>query len=246
MWARLARFRQAEEGMTIVDHLSELRWRIIRVIAALSLGVLVSFYYAGAFVDFLLLIPGKLVYLYPGEAFFVHLKLAVLGGMVVASPVILYQVVRFILPALKEGEKTALYWGLPSVLLLFLAGVIFAYQLILPLAFSFFMGYGTESLEPLISLSSYVSFVLGLVIPFGLVFQLPLLVLLLTFLGILTPGTLRRYRKVTILIIFILSALLTPPDIISQILMAGPMVLLYEISVLLSHSVLWRKKKRGD
>ncbi|NLJ81202.1 MAG: twin-arginine translocase subunit TatC [Firmicutes bacterium] len=235
---------KSEEGMTLVDHLAELRLRIIKVIAALAVGVLISFYFAAPVIDFLLQIPGKLVYLHPGEAFFIHLKLAVVGGLVVSFPIILYQVLGFIMPALRQAEKTALYIGLPFVMFLFLMGVVFAYKLILPLAFSFFMGFGTESLEPLISISSYVSFVLGLVIPFGIVFQLPLLVLLLTRLGILTPQILTRYRKVTILIIFALSAFLTPPDVISQILMAGPMVLLYEISILLSKSVSWRAKKK--
>ena len=105
------------------------------------------------------------------------------------------------------------------------------------------MEFGTESLEPLISIGSYVSFVLGIVIPFGIVFQLPLIVLLLTFVGILSPKVLSQYRKPIILVIFVISALLTPPDVISQTLMAGPMLLLYEFSILLSKMVFWKREK---
>ncbi len=246
MLARLKQAGQAEEGMSIVDHLTELRQRIIIVIAALVVGVLIGFYFASSIVDYLLLIPEKLVYLYPGEAFFVHLKLALVGGLGLAGPVILYQLISFILPALRQNERTILFVGLPFVLLLFLAGVVFAYKLILPLAFSFFMGFGTDSLEPLISINSYISFVLGLIIPFGLVFQLPLVVVLLTSIGILTPQILVRYRKFMVLIIFIVSTVLTPPDIISQVLMGLPMILLYELSILLSRSAFWRRKSRKE
>ena len=130
-------------------------------------------------------------------------------------------------------------------MLMFVVGVAFGYRVILPLAYSFFMNFGTESLEPLISIGSYVSFVLGIVIPFGIVFQLPLIVLLLTSVGILSPMVLTQYRKHIILVIFVISAFLTPPDVISQTLMAGPMILLYELSILLSKMVFWKRQKES-
>lgn len=243
MFKRLRRAKTGDSEMTLVDHLAELRRRIITVLAALFLGVLVGFYFSQQLVEYLMIIPGQLVYLYPGEAFFVHLKIALVTGIVLAFPVIIYQILRFILPGLKNSEKKVLFLGLPFAMVLFIVGVVFAYKVILPLAYSFFMGFGTDSLEPLISIGSYVSFVLGIVLPFGIVFQLPLIVLLLTSIGILSPEVLARYRKPIVLVIFILSAFLTPPDVISQTLMAGPMLLLYEFSIILSKLVFWNKHK---
>lgn len=229
------------EDMTLVDHLTELRRRIIIVIVALVAGVLVGFYYSSPIVEYFMRLPGELVYLYPGEAFFVHLTVALVVGVILSFPIILYQIIRFVLPGLLAREIRILYLGLPFAMVMFAGGVIFAYQVILPLAYAFFMGFGTDSLVPLISIGSYVSFVLGLVLPFGAVFQMPLIILLLTGAGILNPATLVRYRKYIVLVIFIIAAILTPPDIISQTLMALPMLFLYELSILLSRLV-FRKK----
>jgi sec-independent protein translocase protein TatC len=237
----LQKARAEGDGMTLVDHLAELRRRIIIIIVALCAGFFVGFYYSKPIVEFFLRLPGQLVYLYPGEAFFVHLTVAAVVGVVLSFPVALYQVLRFILPGLRDREIRVLYLGLPFSMGLFVIGVVFSYQLILPLAYAFFMGFGTESLEPLISVGNYVSFVLGLVLPFGLVFQLPLVVLLLTGVGILSPNFLVRNRKYVILILFVVAAVLTPPDIISQSLMAIPMILLYEISIFLSRLVYRRR-----
>lgn len=236
--------RANPDGMTLVDHLAELRGRIITVLVALLVGVVVGFYYSERIVEYLLLIPGQLVYLYPGEAFFAHMLIALIVGLVLAFPVILYQVVRFILPGLKDAERRVLYLGLPFAMLMFVAGTMFAYKVILPLAYKFFMEFGTQSLEPLISIGNYVSFVLGIVLPFGIVFEFPLVVLLLTAVGILNPRTLVRHRKMMVLGIFIVAAFLTPPDIISQTLMAGPMLVLFELSVFLSKLMVRRKKQQ--
>lgn len=237
----LRKARAEGDGMTLVDHLAELRRRIIVVIIALFAGFLVGFYYSKPIVEFFLRLPGQLVYLYPGEAFFVHLTVAAIVGVVLSFPVVLYQILRFILPGLQDKEIRVLYLGLPFAMVMFVVGVVFAYQVILPLAYAFFMGFGTETLEPLISVGNYVSFVLGLVLPFGLVFQLPLVVLLLTGVGILNPRFLIKNRKYVILVIFVVAAILTPPDIISQFLMAVPMLLLYEVSIFLSRLMFRRR-----
>ncbi|NLL43296.1 MAG: twin-arginine translocase subunit TatC [Firmicutes bacterium] len=237
---------QIEEGLTLVEHLAELRSRIIICILTLIAGVLVGFYFSGPIVKFLMRLPGELVYLYPGEAFMMHLTVALAVGIILGSPIVLYQVIRFIVPGLLERERRLLYLGLPLSAVLFVVGVSFAYQVILPLAYKFFLGFGTESLEPMISIGNYISFVLRLVLPFGLVFQLPLIVLLLTGTGILRPETLVHYRKYMILMIFIAAAVLTPPDIISQSLMALPMVLLYELSIILAKVVVRRKQAQQE
>lgn len=236
----------ASGGMTLVDHLAELRRRIMIIIGTLVVAVLVGFYYSSPIVDYFMQIPGELVFLYPGEAFIVHLTVSLAVGIVLSFPVMLYQVIRFILPGLLAKEIRVLYIGLPFSMGMFVLGVVFAYKAILPLAYKFFMGFGTATLEPLISIGSYVSFVLGLVIPFGVIFQLPLIVLLLTGIGILRPTTLVRYRKYIILTIFVVAALLTPPDVVSQALMALPMLLLYEFSILLSRVVFRRKLAESE
>mgnify|MGYP000872147248 CR=1 FL=1 len=228
-------------GMSLVDHLAELRKRIMIIVGTLVLGIVVGFYYSPLLVEYVMRIPGELVFLYPGEAFIVHLTVALVAGIVVDLPIILYQVIRFLVPGLMEREIRALFLGLPFSLGLFALGAVFAYKAILPIAYRFFMGFGTEQLAPLISIGNYVSFVLGLVVPFGVVFQLPLVVLLLAGVGILHPDTLARYRKYIILLIFIVAAVLTPPDIVSQVLMALPMLVLYEVSILLCR-IVFRKK----
>ena len=232
------------EGMTLVEHLAELRARLIICVLTLVVGVVVGFYYSPPIVEFVTRLPGELVYLYPGEAFFVHLKVALVVGIILSSPVILYQAVRFVVPGLLDNERRILYLGLPISLVMFALGIVFAYEVILPLAYAFFLGFGTESLQPMISIGNYVSFVLGLVLPFGVVFQLPLFVVILTSAGILSPRTLVLYRKYFILVIVMVAAVLTPPDVISQVLMALPMLVLYEISILLAKLIIGRREGR--
>lgn len=245
MIERQQEIKDSLEGMTLVDHLSELRRRIMIIVGTLVLGFIVGFYYSPIIVEYLMRVPGELVFVYPGEAFFVHLTVALVLGIILGLPIILYQLIRFLVPGLLPKEVRALFVGLPLSLALFALGVGFAYAAILPLAYRFFVGFGTEQLLPLISIGNYVSFVLGFIIPFGVVFQLPLIVLLLTGIGVLRPDTLAQYRKYIILVIFVLAALLTPPDIVSQTMMALPMLILYEFSILLSR-VVFRKKLSKD
>lgn len=233
-------------GMTLVDHLTELRRRILIIIGTLLVGILVGFYYSQSIVEYLMRTPGELVFLYPGEAFIVHLTVALVIGTIAGLPIILYQVIRFLVPGLKDSEIRVLFMALPLSLGMFVVGVVFAYQVIMPIAYNFFMGFGTETLEPLISIGSYVSFVLGLIVPFGVVFQLPLIVLLLAGIGIVHPTTLVQYRKYVILIIVIFATVLTPPDVISQALMILPMLLLYEFSILLCRIVFRKRLGRRE
>lgn len=240
----LRKRREIKDKMTLVGHLTELRRRIIFIISALVIGVLVGFYFSGSILKFLLTIPGELVYLYPGEAFFVHMKLAIIIGIVIASPVLLAQLLGFVFPALQQRQRKKIVLALPFMLTLMVIGIFFAYTVILPITYRFFMEFGTEMLQPLISVGSYVSFVLGITLPFGIVFQLPMIVLLLTSIGIITPELLTRSRKIMMLVIFIIAAILTPPDVISQVLMAIPMLLLYELSVVIAKVVFRRRLKQ--
>lgn len=244
MLQRLRRKANQQSDMTLVEHLTELRRRIIITLLAVAIAVVVGFYLSDRIVAYIAELPGPLVYLYPGEAFFVHLKLALVFGLAAASPVILYQLVGFVTPALNDVEKWALFVGIPFAALMFAGGVVFAYQVIVPIAYRFFMSFGSGTLQPVISIGSYVSFVLGIILPFGVVFQMPLVVVLLCWAGILTPQTLIRYRRFIILGVFVAAAIFTPPDVISQTLMSGPMLLLYELSILLGKVVVRKKDKK--
>lgn len=233
--------------MSFFQHIGEIRTRLIWIIATLLVTVVIGFMFSEQALD-ILKAPAadELVYLAPAEAFLTQLKLALIAGLVFAFPVILYNFIAFLLPALKKEERRFLFVLLPFALLLFVGGVLFAYHVMLPIAYSFFIGFGHEDLQPFISVREYVSFALGLIIPFGLVFQLPLISLILSQLGIISPAFLRRNRKVALLIVFLLGAVLTPPDIISQALMAGPLILLYEVSVLVSRFVTRRKEEKEE
>lgn len=226
--------------MSVVEHLDELRRRLIWSILGVTAGTAVGFSAAGWVLKFLIQplegFPqvGKLVFLSPSEAFFAYLKIAFLTGLLLASPLVLYQVGAFVWPALNRMEKRYVVILLPMILLLFSLGVIFSYKVILPLVLRFFMGFSSEELQAFLTLGAYLSFVFGLVLPFGFVFQLPVLSYFLTKIGVISPAFLKRNRKFAVLGIFVIAAFLTPPDVISQVMMAGPLLGLYEIGIWVS------------
>lgn len=173
-----------------------------------------------------------------------HLKVALLAGAIIASPVILWQIIRFILPALYKHERRIFFCLIFSTIFLFIAGVAFGYFFVITLGLNALLFTFSGDLTPIISVSSYVDFVLCFLIPFGLVFEIPLIAYFLTKVGIINPVMLKEKRKYILLIILVLAAVLTPPDIISQVLLAVPMLLLYEISIKISAVVYKRKLKK--
>lgn len=235
------------ENFTLVQHLEELRKRIIICLIIVFIIGFFCFFY----VDNILLIlskpVGKLIFLKPTEAFVTRIKVAFYSGLFISMPVIIYQIWKFVNPGLLEIEKRYVYWLIPFSYLLFVFGTVFAFFGVLPTGMKFLLNYGTENVQPMISISSYVSFVMIFLLVFGIVFQLPLVVLLLTKLGIVTPKWLIKNRKYAILCVFILAGMLTPgPDIFSQFLMAIPTLFLYEISILLSKFMSPLKKSIVD
>lgn len=176
------------------------------------------------------------------EGFMIQLKLACAGGIVMASPVILWQVICFILPALYQREKKAFFICFFASLILFIAGIGLGYGIVLKLGLHTFLFDYNKGFQSMISASRYLSFFLYFILPFGLIFQIPLLTCFLSRIGLISPRFLRHNRGYAVLVILVIAAVLTPPDVISQILLALPMVLLYEISILLS--VLVERKKR--
>ncbi len=257
-----------DEKLPFTAHLEELRSRILKSLAAVLIG------FAGAFsfserifklltlplrydlhvkltAPYLELIPkespvDKLVFLAPAEAFWMHIKVSIVTGIIIAIPVILYQIWRFVAPGLMPNEKR--YIG-PFIVVgtgLFLLGDLFCFVVILPFAMGFLLTYKTGSLTPMISVGSYIDFCLKFLLSFGAIFELPIVILFLTKMGFVTPKMLAKNRKYAVLIAFILAAILTPtPDAFNQTLMAGPILILYEAGIIIS-KIFSREKKSNE
>ncbi len=239
---------EPESGeLTFVEHLEELRKRLFIAALAIAIGTGVCYAFIDEIVKVLERPAGDLdfIYISPPELFVTYVRVAVIGGLVLASPVVLFQLWRFVEPALRRRERRQLLFALLMGVVFFSVGVAFAYSVVLPIAIEFFaVRLAGEGILPTFSISYYIGFVSSTLLAFGIVFQLPLFVLLLASLGLVTPAFLRRYRKIVVLAIVLLSAFLTPPDVISQLLLAGPIMLLYELSVLIT-VVITRKKVRA-
>jgi sec-independent protein translocase protein TatC len=224
------------DEMGFLDHLEELRTALISSIVA-WLGVsIVLWFFSGRILDFLLKsIPVEHLYFNaPTEAFMIRLKLSFILGLLVAFPYILLKVCSFVSPGLFSREKRVVFPLVFSSAALFYIGVVFAYWVLLPIVLSFLVRFGTEILMPLLSVGKYFGFVARLCFAFGVVFQLPLVIIFLTSIGAISAKALIRQWRWAILIIFIAAAILTPPDPASQLLMALPLVVLFLVSVLLS------------
>ncbi|MCL4463699.1 MAG: twin-arginine translocase subunit TatC [Firmicutes bacterium] len=228
--------------MSLMDHLEDFRKRLIICGIAVMLAALISFLYVDQ-IRLLLTRPiGELVYLNLMEAVTTNIRLAFIAGFFIALPVIFYQIWCFVLPGLYRHERRAVFWISVLSLFFFALGVTFAYFVILPFSVNFLLGFADYQLQPMISFNSYISYSLGLLIGFGLVFEMPVVMLILAKLGIVSSEFLARNRMYAMIIIFILAAIFTPPDVISQLLMGIPMTLLYELSILMARFVRPRVK----
>ena len=238
------------EGMPFMAHLEELRKRLMWAIVAVVAGFVVAYNFKEELYGFLsqplksALPPGaSLIFTSPAEAFITYLKVAFLAGLIAASPVVFYQLWRFISPGLYKHERR-LIW--PFVIMssgLFVGGAAFCYTVVFPYAFAFFMSFTSDKIVPMIKLSEYLSFSAVLLVAFGLVFEMPLVLVFLGRIGVVNQYFLRKNRKYAILIMFIAAAFFTPPDVISQLLMAGPLLVLYEVSIWM---VAASEKKKAD
>jgi sec-independent protein translocase protein TatC len=218
--------------MTVVDHLQELRERIIRSLLALAAGFVISYFFSDRIIAFLIAPVGKLYYMSPAEAFFSYMKVSFFAGLLLALPVLLYQVWAFLVPALTTDERMALAFLVPASVVLFFGGLVFSYLFVLPAATRFFVGFASDVLQPMLSLGGYISFVISMVLPFGVVFELPLFILVLAKTGLVSSEFLVRQRKPMIVLAFIIGAVISPtPDIFSQAMIAIPLLVLYEISI---------------
>ena len=238
---------KAKGTMSIINHLDDLRKRLIIILITFIITSSGAYYYSEKLVDFLTSSAGKLYYITPAEAFFAHIKVAFVVGFIVSLPIIIHQIWLFVAPALRCVEKKAGIYLIPSAVLLFLLGISFSYFLVLPTAMKFFIGFQTDSLQPMLSLGQYLSFVISFILPFGFVFQLPIVIIILTKFGIVKPAYLQKKRKYVVLIAFIIGAVVSPtPDVLSQIMIAVPTMLLFEISLFLAKYMVKPKEKSKE
>ncbi len=232
---------ESDNEMGFLDHLEELRWRIIKALIGVVLGgVLV-----GVFIDWIMnnIIfapaansqpPLSIINLRPYGQFIIYMEVILIGGAVVSVPNIIYQIWKFVEPALKENEKRYVTGVVIFTSVCFITGVVFSYFLLLPAALGFFANFGSTIIENKISADEYMSFVLSLVLASGLVFELPMLSFFLSKIGLLKPSFMRKYRKHAIVVILLIAGIVTPgPDITSQVMLGIPLLGLYELSILI-------------
>ena len=222
--------------MSFFDHLTELRTRIMWSLGAAGVGLVIALYFTDRVMRYLIdhVLRIKPVFTTPTEAFWTYMKVAMIAGLFIAMPVVLWNVWAFVAPGLHKHERR---YAAPFVIagsLLFLGGGAFALLLVIPFAVQFLLNFGMEKgAQPMISIAAYVDFITKFTLAFGVVFELPVVITLLSMLGLVTPQFLSKNRKYAVLINFIIAAVLTPtPDIVNQTLMAGPLCILYELGII--------------
>ena len=235
--------------MPFLDHLEELRWRLLKSIGTVFVMMLICFAFSDQILD-VLLYPGKqleppvpLQVLKVQTVFIIKLEIALVAGIIISLPVIFYQLWQFLAPGLLAKERRYIPVIIFASVACFLAGGAFAYFIIIPFSLEFFLGLAPTNIENNIALDFYIGFLIRLIFVFGIVFELPMLSLVLSKIGILTPQFMRKYRKYAIVGAFIVGAILTPPDPTSQILLAVPILVLYEISIYIS--VIFSRKRQS-
>lgn len=226
-----------ENEMSFLDHLEELRWQVVKAAAAYLVATLVCSYFAEFIVQDLLMKPLRDVglsaqVLSPYGIVLLYMEAVLICALIVGMPAILYFVWKFVAPGLLPKERRYVSRIVFFTSFCFFAGVAFAYVVLIPTALRFFSSFGTSNIRLNVSVDHYISFILTMLLGSGLVFELPMVSYFLTKLGFLTPPFMRHYRRHAIVVILIISAVITPtPDMVTQVLMALPMFLLYEVSI---------------
>tara|TARA_B000000460_G_scaffold248257_1_gene225317 strand:- start:4836 stop:5543 length:708 start_codon:yes stop_codon:yes gene_type:complete len=235
--------------MHFLDHLEELRWRLLKSLISVLIGSVVTFYFIDVIIEFLikptqsLTNPMDLQVLKVQGMFMIKWGIALIGGFVLAIPVLTYQLWKFISPGLYLNERKYVGPLIFFTYLSFLIGLVFSYTVIIPFSLEFFTSVGIDQIDNNFSINYYFNFVTWLLIGSGLIFELPVLVFILSVIGLLTPAFMSHYRRHSIVVILILSAFITPPDPVSLVLMFIPLWLLYEISIGVSWLV--NRKRSG-
>lgn len=229
-----------EREMSFLDHLEELRSRIVKAILAIILAGIGTAFFSDFLVKKILMGPLtkvglKAQVLTPYGIVMMYMETVLIAAIIIAMPVLLYQLWQFIAPGLMPNERKYAFWIVTFTSICFLSGIVFAYFVIIPFSLNFFATFGTDTFELNIAVDQYISFILTLLLGAGIVFELPMISYFLSKLGILNPALMRKYRRHAIVVILIISAVVTPtPDVITQSMLAAPMILLYEISIFIS------------
>lgn len=237
---------EQDQSMNLVGHLDELRNRIIVTGVAFIIFFIAAFIYVQEIYDFFVRgLDFKLTVLSPTEIVWVYMQIAGIAAIALTIPVLAWQLWLFIRPALKPIEQKVTLSYIPALFILFIAGLCFGYFFIFPIVFDFLLGLAGENMQNMFTIEKYFGFLLRITLPFAILFELPVIVMFLTSLGIIDPVKLSKIRKYAYLVLAIVSAIVTPPDFLSQTLVMIPLCLLYEISIQLS-KVVYRKKLKKD
>jgi len=227
------------EKQPFMSHLEELRKRLVICAISVGIGFVIAYFFSERLFQ-ILVMPLKqnmeegqqLIFTNLPEMFFAYLKTALVAGILASAPIIFYQIYMFVAPGLYRNEKRLVVPFVIASTLLFVGGSLFGYFVVFPFGFRFFLGFANAYIQALPSVKEYFSFAIKLLFAFGVVFELPVVAFFLGKMGILTPEFMRRKRKYAILLTFAMGAILTPPDVVTQCMMAVPLIVLYEISIL--------------
>jgi len=231
--------------MGLLDHLAELRTVLIQCLLAASAAAILCWSWSGDLVE-LIIRPVRehgVYFTAPNDAFMARLRVAFISGLFVVAPFVLFRLYGFVLPGLHRKERRLVTPVLVWTVLLFYAGIAFAFLVVAPNVVRFLMGFGTETLQPLIGISQYLGFVFRLCLGFGLVFELPMLVIVLSLAGIVSPRLLLRTWRYAVVVIAIAAAVFTPPDVVSQMMMLVPMLVLYLGSAVVALVLVGRRER---
>jgi len=227
-----------EKKIPFTGHLEELRRRLIVCFSAVGIGFVLSYGFKEKLFQILtrplisvMKTGDKLIFTGLPEAFFTYLKVAFLSGIILATPIIFYEFWMFVAPGLYNKEKRLMFPIVFLSTLFFVGGSFFGYFIVFPYGFKFFLGFASETIQPLPSMREYLSFASKLLLAFGVVFELPLIITFLAKLGMVSVSFLKKNRKYALLLFFVGAAILTPPDVVTQVMMALPLMVLYEISI---------------
>ncbi len=226
-----------ERPMTILEHLEELRQRVVKAVLALAVTTLISLLFTDRIMQALLLPAGgiKPIFLRPTEMFLTYMRVGLITGIALSMPVIVYQLMRFLAPALKPSEKKYLYFFVPAATGFFVAGAAFAYFVMLPFALNYLLTFGSDLVEAKWAIGEYISFITSLILWVGVAFETPLIIFFMAKLRIVNAKKLSGYRKYAYVGAFIIAAIITPtPDPFNQTMVAVPIILLYELGIILA------------
>lgn len=244
---------EPESRMSFFEHLEELRQRLLRVTIAVVLGFVACLAFSEKIfltiaTPLMKLLPEGTSMIFIGlpNPFFMYLKVSFVTGLFIVIPYILYEMWKFVAPGLYAKERKMAVPFVIIATILFYAGALFAYFLVFPVVFKFFLQIAPKEIEPQIEIKEYISLVLKLVLAFGVVFETPVIIVFLGLLGIVNTQMLKKGRRYFIVLAFLIGAVLSPPDVLSQIMMAGPLLVLFEISILVLGSIEKRRKKEEE